>query len=98
MPDVVLFVPGFFGFGEFGNAQRPLIEYFARVEDALLQARRDLRFEVHTPPPARGGLREGGGKLCPPKTTPRAAGERAARARRRPLQRRRRRAPGDERA
>jgi triacylglycerol lipase len=51
--EVVLFVPGFFGFGSFGHLDRPLIEYFARVEDALLRAHvRPLRFAVHEPPPA----------------------------------------------
>ena len=50
---MVLFVPGFFGFGSFGHPDRPLIEYFARVEDALLRAHlRPLRFAVHQPPPA----------------------------------------------
>ena len=57
MSDLVLFVPGFFGFGEFGSAQKPFIEYFARVEDALLAARPGLRFAVHEPPPA-GSLQE----------------------------------------
>ena len=38
MADMVLFVPGFFGFGSFGHPDRPLIEYFARVEDAMLRA------------------------------------------------------------
>jgi triacylglycerol lipase len=56
--EVVLFVPGFFGFGAFGHPDRPLIEYFARVEDALLRAHvRPLRFAVHQPPPA-GSLAE----------------------------------------
>ena len=56
--EVVLFVPGFFGFGSFGHPDRPLIEYFARVEDALLRAHvRPLRFAVHQPPPA-GSLTE----------------------------------------
>jgi len=50
--EVVLFVPGFFGFAAFGGADRPLVEYFARVEAAMLRARQDLRFEVHDPPPA----------------------------------------------
>ncbi|HZX92986.1 MAG TPA: hypothetical protein VFE90_00610 [Myxococcales bacterium] len=51
--DVVLFVPGFFGFGAFGHPDRPLVEYFARVEDALLRAHvRPVRFAVHQPPPA----------------------------------------------
>jgi triacylglycerol lipase len=50
--EVVLFVPGFFGFGSFGHPDRPLIEYFARVEDALLRAHVRLRFAVHQPPPA----------------------------------------------
>jgi hypothetical protein len=51
--DAVLFVPGFFGFGSFGHPDRPLIEYFARVESALLRAHmRPLRFFVHQPPPA----------------------------------------------
>src|SRR6267142_1270641 len=51
--EVVLFVPGFFGFGSFGHPDRPLIEYFARVEDALLRAHvRPIRFAVHQPPPA----------------------------------------------
>src|SRR2546425_10272433 len=58
MADLVLFVPGFFGFGSFGHPDRPLIEYFARVEDALLRAHvRPLRFAVHQPPPA-GSLDE----------------------------------------
>src|SRR5256885_15608941 len=53
MADLVLFVPGFFGFGSFGHPDRPLIEYFARVEDAMLRAHmRPLRFAVHEPPPA----------------------------------------------
>ncbi len=53
MPELVVFVPGFFGFGEFGHPDRPLIEYFARVEEALLRSRaRPLRFAVHQPPPA----------------------------------------------
>ena len=56
--DAVLFVPGFFGFGSFGHPDRPLIEYFARVEGALLRAHlRPLRFFVHQPPPA-GSLTE----------------------------------------
>src|SRR3989454_2309550 len=58
MADLVLFVPGFFGFGRFGHPDRPLIEYFARVEDAMLRAHmRPLRFAVHEPPPA-GSLTE----------------------------------------
>ena len=58
MADLVLFVPGFFGFGSFGHPDRPLIEYFARVEDAMLRAHmRPLRFAVHQPPPA-GSLAE----------------------------------------
>jgi hypothetical protein len=58
MAEVALFVPGFFGFGSFGHPDRPLIEYFARVEDALLRAHvRPLRFAVHEPPPA-GSLAE----------------------------------------
>src|SRR2546428_9025650 len=58
MADLVLFVPGFFGFGSFGHPDRPLIEYFARVEDAMLRAHmRPLRFAVHEPPPA-GSRRE----------------------------------------
>lgn len=53
MPELVVFVPGFFGFGEFGHPDRPLIEYFARVEEALLRAHvHPLRFAVHQPPPA----------------------------------------------
>lgn len=53
MPELIVFVPGFFGFGEFGHPDRPLIEYFARVEEALLRAHlRPLRFAVHQPPPA----------------------------------------------
>ncbi|MFN2547607.1 MAG: esterase/lipase family protein, partial [Myxococcales bacterium] len=56
--EVVVFVPGFFGFGAFGHPDRPLIEYFARVEDALLRAHvRPMRFAVHQPPPA-GSLAE----------------------------------------
>jgi pimeloyl-ACP methyl ester carboxylesterase len=56
--EVALFVPGFFGFGAFGHPDRPLVEYFARVEDALLRAHvRPLRFAVHEPPPA-GSLAE----------------------------------------
>ena len=56
--EVVVFVPGFFGFGAFGHPDRPLVEYFARVEDALLRAHvRPLRFAVHQPPPA-GSLAE----------------------------------------
>lgn len=56
--DAVLFVPGFFGFGAFGHPDRPLVEYFARVEDALMRARlRPMRFAVHEPPPA-GSLAE----------------------------------------
>lgn len=56
--EAVLFVPGFFGFGAFGHPDRPLVEYFARVEDALLRAHvRPLRFAVHQPPPA-GSLAE----------------------------------------
>src|ERR1700737_1579794 len=47
--EVVLFVPGFFGFGSFGHPDRPLIEYFARVEDALLRA--------HGPPTRFAGRR-----------------------------------------
>lgn len=50
--EVILFVPGFFGFRSFGGNDQPLIEYFARVEEALLRVRGDLRFEVHDPPPA----------------------------------------------
>ena len=58
MAEVALFVPGFFGFGSFGHPDRPLIEYFARVEDALLRGHvRPLRFAVHQPPPA-GSLAE----------------------------------------
>lgn len=46
-------MPGFFGFGAFGHPDRPLIEYFARVEEALLRGHlRPLRFAVHQPPPA----------------------------------------------
>ena len=57
-PEVFLFVPGFFGFGSFGHPDRPLIEYFARVEDALLRAHaRPAHFVVHEPPPA-GSLAE----------------------------------------
>jgi triacylglycerol lipase len=53
MAEVALFVPGFFGFGAFGHPDRPLIEYFARVEEALLRGHvRPLRFAVHQPPPA----------------------------------------------
>jgi pimeloyl-ACP methyl ester carboxylesterase len=53
MAEIVLFVPGFFGFGAFGQPDKPLIEYFARVQDALLRARgRELSFAVHQPPPA----------------------------------------------
>ena len=49
--EVVLFVPGFFGFGAFGHPDRPLIEYFARVEDALLRAHvRPAHFVVHADP------------------------------------------------
>jgi hypothetical protein len=56
--EVILFVPGFFGFGAFGHPDRPLVEYFARVEEALLKAHlRPLRFAVHQPPPA-GSLAE----------------------------------------
>ena len=56
--EIVLFVPGFFGFGAFGHPDRPLVEYFARVEEVLLSAHvRPLRFAVHEPPPA-GSLRE----------------------------------------
>jgi hypothetical protein len=56
--EVFLFVPGFFGFGSFGHPDRPLIEYFARVEDALLRAHvRPAHFVVHEPPPA-GSLAE----------------------------------------
>ncbi|HET7786625.1 MAG TPA: hypothetical protein VIR81_04745 [Myxococcales bacterium] len=51
--EMVLFVPGFFGFGAFGHPDRPLVEYFAHVEDALLRGHlRALRFAVHQPPPA----------------------------------------------
>ena len=51
--EAILFVPGFFGFGAFGHPDRPLIEYFAHVEDALLHARPQTgRFAVHQPPPA----------------------------------------------
>jgi len=51
--EAFLFVPGFFGFGAFGHPDRPLIEYFARVEDALLRAHvRPARFVVHQPPPS----------------------------------------------
>ncbi len=51
--EVILFVPGFFGFGAFGHPDRPFIEYFARVEDALLRAHvGPVRFVVHQPPPA----------------------------------------------
>jgi triacylglycerol lipase len=58
MSEVVLFVPGFFGFGAFGHPDRPLIEYFAHVEAAVLRALpRPLRFAVHEPPPA-GSLAE----------------------------------------
>jgi triacylglycerol lipase len=56
--EVFLFVPGFFGFGSFGHPDRPIIEYFARVEDALLRAHaRPAHFVVHQPPPA-GSLAE----------------------------------------
>src|SRR5436305_13909328 len=58
MSEVVLFVPGFCGFGTFGHPDRPLVEYFAHVEDAVLRAlTRPLRFAVHQPPPA-GSLAE----------------------------------------
>ena len=51
--EMVLFVPGFFGFGALGHPDRPLVEYFAHVEDALLRGQmRPLRFAVHQPPPA----------------------------------------------
>ena len=58
MSEVVVFIPGFFGFGAFGHPDRPLIEYFAHVEDAVLRALpRPMRFAVHQPPPA-GSLQE----------------------------------------
>src|SRR5256885_11200046 len=58
MADLVLFVPGFFGFGSFGHPDRPWIESFARVEAAMPRAHmRPLRFAVHEPPPA-GSLAE----------------------------------------
>ena len=51
--DVILFVPGFFGFGAFGHPDRPFIEYFAHVEDAMLRAHvGSAHFVVHQPPPA----------------------------------------------
>ncbi|HEX4385474.1 MAG TPA: hypothetical protein VH083_21085 [Myxococcales bacterium] len=58
MNEVIVFIPGFFGFGSFGHPDRPLIEYFAHVEDAVLRALpRQMRFAVHQPPPA-GSLLE----------------------------------------
>lgn len=52
MPETVLFVPGFFGFGSFGPKGKPLIEYFARVQDVLrLALGSACAFEVHQPPP-----------------------------------------------
>ncbi len=56
--ETVLFIPGFFGFGSFGEAGRPFIEYFAQVEAALLRALpAPMRFVVHEPPPT-GALDE----------------------------------------
>jgi triacylglycerol lipase len=56
--DTIIFIPGFFGFGSFGEAGRPFIEYFANVEAALLRALpAPMRFVVHEPPPT-GALDE----------------------------------------
>lgn len=56
--ETVLFIPGFFGFGSFGEAGRPFIEYFANVEAALSDALpAPVRFVVHEPPPT-GALDE----------------------------------------
>lgn len=56
--EAVLLVPGIFGFGAFGPRGRPLVEYWARVEEALRRAcGASLRFAVHEPPPA-GSLTE----------------------------------------
>lgn len=50
--EAVLFVPGFFGFGSFGPAGQPLVEYFARVQEVMREVLgREARFEVHQPPP-----------------------------------------------
>ncbi len=56
--DTIIFIPGFFGFGSFGEPGRPFIEYFAQVEGALLKALPSpMRFVVHEPPPT-GALDE----------------------------------------
>jgi hypothetical protein len=56
--DAALFIPGFFGFGAFGRPGHPLVEYFARVEQALLATHQlELRLSVHQPPPT-GSLAE----------------------------------------
>ena len=56
--DTVLFIPGFFGFGSFGEVNSPFIEYFARVQEALLRTLPSkVRFLVHEPPPT-GALDE----------------------------------------
>ena len=56
--ETIVFIPGFFGFGSFGDAGRPFIEYFANVEDALVRALPEpMRFVVHEPPPT-GALDE----------------------------------------
>ena len=56
--DTVVFIPGFFGFGPFGESGKPFIEYFAHVEESLLAALPlPMRFVVHEPPPT-GALDE----------------------------------------
>jgi triacylglycerol lipase len=51
--DLVLLVPGFFGFGSFGRPNGPRIVYFDHVMKALARARPELRgrIHVHEPPP-----------------------------------------------
>jgi hypothetical protein len=51
--DMVLLVPGFFGFGTFGREKGPHIIYFDHVMKVLMAARPELRgrIHVHEPPP-----------------------------------------------
>ncbi|MDP3277346.1 MAG: hypothetical protein Q8Q09_19315 [Deltaproteobacteria bacterium] len=50
--EILVFIPGFFGFGSFGPSDSPLIEYF-RFARTVIQATRavDLPVIVHQPPP-----------------------------------------------
>jgi hypothetical protein len=55
---VVLLIPGFFGYGAFGPADKPFLEYFAGVKEALQRKLpADYAILVHEPPPT-GSLDE----------------------------------------